>query len=190
MEGLSLTRALRGSLLQTLPSDFAGAPSSSGSGKSGAHINILESSALARLYTWVAVKFGRARFVNLCDSLVAQAALGKGRSSAPGFRHVSRRSGAVCLAAGLYPGNLYCPTRAMPADHPTRDAPMPPPVAGFGLERWTEEAILRDAEKPRLRRWAANWCRLAGLLVPSLVFERLSEGLGPVATYIWVPPRL
>ena len=137
--------------------------------KSGAHINILESSALVRLYTWVAVNFGRARFVNLCDSFVAQAALGKGRSSAPGLRHVSRRSGAVCLAAGLYPGNLYCPTRAMPADHPTRDAPMPPPVAGFGLKRWTEEAILRDAERPRLRRWAANWCRLVGLLVPPLV---------------------
>ena len=134
--------------------------------KSGAHINILESSALVRLYTWIAVNFGRARFVNLCDSFVAQAALGKGRSSAPGLRHVSRRSGAVCLAAGLYPGNPYCPTRAMPADHPTRDAPMPP---GFGLQRWTEEAILRDAERPRLRRWAANWCRLAGLLVPSLV---------------------
>ena len=137
--------------------------------KSGVHINILESSALVRLYTWVALTHGRARFVNLCDSFVAQAALGKGRSSSPGLRHVTRRSGTVCLAAGLYPGNMYCPTRAMPADHPTRDAPMPPQIKGFGIERWSEEAILRDAERPRLRRWAANWCRLTGLLAPSLV---------------------
>ena len=137
--------------------------------KGDTHINILEASTLCRLYLRVALSEGRCRFTNLCDSFVAQAALGKGRSSSPGLRHVTRRASAICLASGLYLGNIFCPTRAMPADHPTRDMEFPEKVPGFGIEGLTEEAVLKDAVRPQLRRWISNWARLACLLRPPLV---------------------
>ena len=58
------------------------------------------------------------RFCALCDSYVAQSALAKGRSPSRGLRHVARQSFMIFLAAGLYAGSLFCPTRAIPADHP------------------------------------------------------------------------
>ncbi|CAE7206504.1 mok12, partial [Symbiodinium necroappetens] len=51
-------------------------------------------------------------------------------------RHATRRTSAIALAAGLYHGGMYCPTRLIPADN------------------------------PRLRRWAANWARLVFALWP------------------------
>ena len=86
------------------------------------HINILEASVISRLYKKVAVETGPCRFTNLCDSHVAQSAVGKGRSASDGLRHVTRRTSMISLVSGLYPGNLFCPTRVMPAGHPTRDA--------------------------------------------------------------------
>ena len=128
------------------------------------HINILEASVLARLYKKVAIEEGRCRFVALCDSHVAQASLAKGRSPAVGLRHVTRRSSMVSLAAGLYPASLFCPTRAMPADHPTRSAEIPPCIPGLGESFWTSDRLRLDAKLPRLRRWAASWLRLVLLL--------------------------
>ena len=130
------------------------------------HINIREASVLCRLYKRLALEYGRCRFVNLCDSFVALSALGKGRSSSDSLRHAARRSSMTCLAAGLYPGNLYTPTRFMPADHPTRDQEFPPRVDGFGLDFWTSDAIFADATRPRLKRWASSWARLTLLLLP------------------------
>ena len=124
------------------------------------HINILEASTICRLYKQVGSEHGPCRFVNLCDSHVAQSALGKGRSASDGLRHVTRRSSMIALSAGLYPGSLFCPTRAMPADHPTRDVPHPPPVPGLGPSFWNHERLKADAKRPRLRRWASNWVRL------------------------------
>ncbi|CAE7779878.1 unnamed protein product [Symbiodinium sp. CCMP2592] len=132
------------------------------------HINILEASVLCRLYKEIALTQGHCRFVALCDSFVALSSLGKGRSSSNGLRHSARRSSMICLAAGLYPGSMYTPTRLMPADHPTRDHPIPPPVPGLGLDFWTYDAIKQDSLRPRLRRWASSWVRLALLLRPGL----------------------
>ncbi|CAE7365687.1 mok12, partial [Symbiodinium necroappetens] len=135
--------------------------------KGQVHILILEASALARLFTDLALKQGPLRFVNLCDSHVARAAVSKGRSASPGLRHATRRASAVALAAGLYHGGMYCPTRLIPADNPTRDRPFEPPVLSLGPDFWNEDRLLLDASRPRLRRWAANWARLVFALTPS-----------------------
>ncbi|CAE7242937.1 unnamed protein product [Symbiodinium sp. CCMP2592] len=132
------------------------------------HINILESSVLCRLYKDLAVRFGPCRAVAFCDSFVALSSLGKGRSSSKSLRHSARRASMICLAAGIYPGSMYTPTRLMPADHPTRDNDIPPPVPGLGPAFWTFEAVKQDTVRPRLRRWASSWVRLALLLRPCL----------------------
>ena len=93
---------------------------------------------ICRLFLRLAVRQGRRRFAYLCDSYVAQSAIGKGRSGS-GLRHVCRRSSCVALAAGLYPGSLFCPTRIMPADHPTKDADMPEPVLSLPPAFWTPD---------------------------------------------------
>ena len=132
------------------------------------HINILEASVLCRLYKDIALKRGPCRFVAFCDSYVALSSLGKGRSSSASLRHAARRSSMTCLAAGLYPGSVYTPTRLMPADHPTRDHELPPLVPGLGPSFWTFAAVKQDTLRPRLRRWASSWVRLALLLRPCL----------------------
>ena len=66
----------------------------------------------------------------------------------------------ICLAAGLYPRSMYTPTRLMPADHPTRDNDVPPPVPGLGPDFWTYQAVKQDALRPRLRPLAAAPPRL------------------------------
>ena len=143
------------------------------------HINILEASVLCRLYKRLALEYGRCRFVNLCDSFVALSALGKGRSSSDSLRHAARRSSMTCLAAGLYPGNLYTPTRFMPADHPTRDQEFPPRVDGFGLDFWTSDAIFADATRPRLKRWASSWVRAHPPPLSSILCPCVASGEPP-----------
>ena len=39
----------------------------------------------------------------------------------------------------------------MPANHPTRDAPFFEAVESILSEFWTEERIIQDAKRPRLR---------------------------------------
>ena len=53
----------------------------------------------------------------------------------------------------------------MPADHPTRDNDVPPPVPGLGPDVWTYQAVKQDA-----LRLASSWVRLALLLQPHLAF--------------------
>ena len=101
--------------------------------KGQVRINILEASALARLFTALAIEGGPLRFVNLCDSFVARAAVSKGRSASPGLRHATRRTSTVALAAGLYHGGMYCPTRLIPPDNTTRDKALDFLVASVGL---------------------------------------------------------
>ena len=150
--------------------------------KGQVHINILEASALARLFTALAVRGGPLRFVNLCDSHVARAAVSKGRSASPGLRHATRRASTVALAAGLYHGGMYCPTRLIPADNPTRDKVFEPPVCSLGPSFWTEDRLLQDASRPRLRRWAANWARLVFALSPSIADLHLQPDCGRYAS--------
>ena len=67
-------------------------------------IDILEASALARLFTALAIEGGPLRFVNLCDSFVARAAVSKGRS---GLRHATRRTSTVALVGFSGPCSLH-----------------------------------------------------------------------------------
>ncbi|CAE7214730.1 hypothetical protein AK812_SmicGene44184 [Symbiodinium microadriaticum] len=136
--------------------------------KGQVHINILEASTVARLFLQLALRGGPLRFVNLCDSNVARCAVVKGRSPSKGLRHAARRASVLSLAAGLYHGGLFCPTRWIPADAPSRDQTLPKPVKSLGPDFWTKDRLLSDATRPRLRRWAANWLRLAFVLQPTL----------------------
>ncbi|CAE7889207.1 mok12, partial [Symbiodinium necroappetens] len=136
--------------------------------KGQVHINILEASALGRLFKRVALESAPLRFCALCDSQVARCAVIKGRSPSPGLRHATRRTSALCLAAGLYPAGLFCPTRWIPADGPTRDRPIDPPVSTLGPGFWDREKLYRDGTRARLKRWAANWVRLAFAVRPAL----------------------
>ncbi|CAE7042207.1 unnamed protein product [Symbiodinium sp. CCMP2592] len=100
--------------------------------KEQVHINILESSTIARLFLQLALEGGPLRFANLCDSNLARCAVVKGRSPSQGLRHSARRASAITLAAGLYHGGLFCPTRWIPADAPSRSKPLPEPVKNLG----------------------------------------------------------
>ena len=53
----------------------------------------------------------------------------------------------------------------MPADHPSRDAEIPPPSDGFLDEGWTWPQIRSLPTLPRLRRWASSWVRFVLLRV-------------------------
>ena len=116
--------------------------------KGRVHINILESSTISRLFLHLALEGGPLRFANLCDSNVARCAVVKGRSPSQGLRHSARRASSISLAAGLYHGGLFCPTRWIPADAPSRSKPLPPPVENLGPDFWSREAFLQDAVRP------------------------------------------
>ena len=129
------------------------------------HINLLETACVYRLCCKLARQgLVAARFCSLCDSNVARCAIAKGRSPSAGLKKGLRRIGAVCLAFGLYPAAPYCPTRLMPADHPTRDKPLPPALPGFSLSQFSSQELRCLAALPKLRRWAAGWVRLLLLL--------------------------
>ena len=124
------------------------------------HINILECSCIYRLMCSLARRSGPLRFVSLCDSAVTCHALRKGRSPSRGLRRVLRRISAVSLAFGLYPSAPYCPTRLMPADHPSRDAEIPDPLPSRLGHLVGYDALLPLTRIVPARRWASNWLRL------------------------------
>ena len=121
------------------------------------HINLLETASVYRLCKQLAYDSGPLRFCSLCDSNVARCAITKGRSPSHGLTKGLKRIAAVCLGFGLYPQLPFCPTRHMPADHPTRDAPFPLPRPP------TRAQLLPFHLLPRVRRWLANWVRLVCL---------------------------
>ena len=125
------------------------------------HINLLETASVYRLCKRLATFSGPLRFCSLCDSNVARCAITKGRSPSHGLAKGLKRVAAVCLSHGLYPQLPFCPTRLMPADHPTRDAPFPCP----GLTFVPSHATCAELS---VRRWLANWVRLVCLSTPSL----------------------
>ena len=129
------------------------------------HINILETSCVYRLLCWIAPRFPTARrLLCLCDSNVARCAIHKGRSSSRSLLRALRRIAAVQVAFGLYVHLPYCPTRLMPADHPSRGAEIPEPGPPFVSTSCSRRAFRDLAVLPRLRRWAAAWLRMLILL--------------------------
>ena len=124
------------------------------------HINILEASCVYRLLGTLAKRGGPVRFACLCDSNVARCCLTKGRSPSAGLSRVLRRSAAMCLGFGLYPALPFCPTRLMPADHPSRGATIPQPGPDLFQHLDGPLEVTAIAGLPGLRRWASNWVRL------------------------------
>ena len=127
------------------------------------HINVLESHAGVATLDIAARTSPDSRFINLVDSQVAKGALAKGRSTSTGLQATCKRSAAIQLAAGLYPGWTYAPTRLNVADDPTRHAVIRSPCSRSFLGV-VELTVLQRWHSVSLRRHAANWCRLVILL--------------------------
>eukprot|EP00434_Breviolum_minutum_P041524 symbB.v1.2.036938.t1/scaffold5335.1/size28330/1 len=116
----------------------------------------------------VAEEGGDERIPFFIDSHVARCCISRGRSSAGSLRRGLQKAAALCLAYGLYPAGKYSPTRMNPADCPTRNVEIPPPVALIS-SHFSSSQLTALATISGLKRWAANWCRLALLLVPAIL---------------------
>lgn len=79
--------------------------------KKSPHINILETSAYARLLYFLAARHPKSRFPVGLDSNVALSAVVKGRSPSFSLRPALRRIGATTIAGCLYPACHFFPTR-------------------------------------------------------------------------------
>ena len=91
--------------------------------KHGAHINVLELYAETLAMSWVLRKGSACtplRFVLLQDSQVAVFSGTKGRSSSLPLLRALRRTAALLLAGNLYVDRLWIPSKANPADGPSR----------------------------------------------------------------------
>lgn len=132
------------------------------------HINVLESDSVVQLYKDLVLQGGDCRFLAITDSSVVLGAHQKGRTSAKLLAPSIRRGAATLLAGGLYPAQLYSPTRLNPSDDPTRVVEVRRPqgsrLSDF-LPLW-DLAGLVNLSRPR-----ANWVRLF-LLVGSPCLER------------------
>ena len=136
--------------------------------RGSSHINILELAAYIRMLRHVAEEGGDERIPFFIDSHVARCCISRGRSSAGSLRRGLQKAAALCLAYGLYPAGKYSPTRMNPADCPTRNVEIPPPVALIS-SHFSSSQLTALATISGLKRWAANWCRLALLLVPAIL---------------------
>ena len=139
--------------------------------KGASHVNLLETAATLKLFRSIALGGGDARFVYLGDSHVARSSLARGRTSSLAMRPLLKQSSSLCIAYGLYPAGRFCPARWNPADHPSRDAPIPPPVP-CSLLSLPIDTLIWICSNPKLKRWASNWVRLALLLSPRIATIR------------------
>ena len=152
--------------------------------KKQAHINVLESEAFLRLCFLKARQARPSRFVSFIDSNVARCSIGKGRSPSAALTSVLRRTAGVSLACGLYGALPFCPTRLMPADAPSRGAPVLEATPGPSLCSQPSPSPL--AALPRLRRWASNWVRL--VLRSFWAYQARSDPFGCLPSLTCVPP--
>ena len=146
------------------------------------HINVLETAAVIKLSRKIALDGGDCRLTYFIDSHVAKSALCRGRSASSALRPLLKRACSWCLAFGLYPSNRFAPTRANPADHPTRDTTIPPPVPCSLWRSLDFRTLSSLAQIHKLRRWAANWARLVLLasdLAPYLLMPHLNRRHAP-----------
>ena len=145
--------------------------------KRPAHINVLETASVLKLYRSVARGGGDERFVNLSDSHVSRSALARGRTSSYALRPLLQQGAALQVGYGLYPAGRFCPTRAIPADHPSRGAELPEPVPSSVMRNLSETQLIWFAGLPKMKRWISNWTRLVLLLNPEVI--GCSEKRGP-----------
>ena len=144
--------------------------------KGFSHINILEASAISKVFENEARGGGDKRFCFLSDSHVARASVARGRTSSDAMQPVLRRIGCLSVAYGLYGVGRFTPTRINPADAPTRDYHCLEPCERSLLSEKSEDEVAWLLSRPRLRRWSANWARLTLLLLPGLVPFSLEGG--------------
>ena len=148
--------------------------------KKRSHINVLEAGAVENLIHELAESEEDVR-CNICvDSMVAKGAIAKGRSSSFSLQPTLRRSAAYQVAGGVFPSISFSPTRWNPADAPTREKTMPPPVPHSILEKCSEEEIRTSHSYP-LPRPYANWVRLSLILIAVSASPATSEPISPCA---------
>ena len=102
---------------------------SSWSWSGSSHINVLETSAVLKLFKKVALDGGDCRLTYFIDSHVGKSALCRGRSASASLQPLLKRACSWCLSFGLYPAGRFSPTRYNPADHPTRNKQIPEATA-------------------------------------------------------------
>ena len=134
------------------------------------HINILEQGAERKLAKSLCRSGIEGRVNLLEDSRVTILSNSKGRSSSRAIRAQLGLTLPYAVGGNLYIGRHYTPSALMPADHPSRNRELPPPLAAappwFGSDPtgWKEEMIDSWLMVPRCRRPVAEWARLVLLL--------------------------
>ena len=156
--------------------------------KGSSHVNILEAAATLKLYRDLAMRGGDVRSVYLGESHVARSALARGRTSSLALRPLLMQASSLSIAYGLYGAGRYAPTRWNPADHPTRDSSLPPPVPLSVTAGLTEDEILWLGALQKVRRWISNWVRFSLLLVPRLIGFSLPSSSRRHA-HSWISPE-
>lgn len=114
------------------------------------HINLLELEMVKQeLKDRVNGGRGHCRVVNLCDSRVVVGAYAKGRSSSKQMNHRLRSSLPWSLAGDISLCNLWVSTDCNPADHPSRNKPIPPPKPAVHPDPLLDPQLLRGAQSFR-----------------------------------------
>ena len=132
----------------------------------GSHINVLELRGRNRLLRRLArrVRFHHHRVVGLCDSRVVLGCTAKGRSASRQLNRELRLAVPDVLGADIELAEFYVFTEMMPADAPSRGAPVAPPTPA---NRWVAQFMggqtalvtLQTERAWRNRTWApaAHW---------------------------------
>ena len=136
--------------------------------KRSVHINLLETSSSLRLMRSLAKESGDIRYVYLSDSHVARSALARGRTSSLALRPLLKQQAAIAIAYGLYPAGIFTPTRAMPADAPSREKELEDAVLNKFFDGLSNRELQWIASLPKTKRWASNWVRLVLMICPNL----------------------
>ena len=137
--------------------------------KGHSHINVLETASTVKLMRKKAKEGGDVRFTYLGGSHVSRSCLAGGRTSSVSLRPLLQQSAAISTTYGLYMAGHFAPTRMMPADHPTRDRSIPPPIPNSVVRDMSASEIITLLTLPKIRRWVSNWSRLVLLLSPQLL---------------------
>ena len=145
--------------------------------KRPAHINLLEFRGLLALLKQKTADLADTRLLHLFDSSVSLAAATKGRSSSRSLAPLLGQSCTLQLAAGIYCAEAFAPTRLNIADDPTRDAALREPQ-GRLLSKAVPEGVLAELAQVRVKRFLANWLRLACLLAFLPPCKAAAEGEG------------
>ena len=145
--------------------------------KKKSHINVLEAEMAVGILKHQCIVEPETRFLGFLDSQVALGALAKGRSSSRSLSFSCRRSAALQIIGGLYPGWNFAPTRLNPADDPTRHVAIRPPCwHSIVCEHSLDLAQLHSTTLPRPY---ANWVRLLILITSFTSVDGLFSGSCP-----------